>query len=527
MTTDLSRREFVRGAALVGGAVVLNGPVALAATRRREQIASRGAFSLGVASGMPSPDGGVLWTRLDGLERSAKLYLEIARDPDFRNVVKRATVRAAAVRDYTVHYQARGLKPGSEYFYRFHTKHSDSPVGRLRTLRPADSREPIRIGVFSCQSYEAGFYTAHAGLAAEQDLDFVVCLGDYIYEHHYYDGPPERADKTGVNKDGDVQSLDEYRQKYRLYRSDPNLQAMHAAWPIFPIWDDHEVEDNYAGSRPDTASDDPDRHENDNKTPRRVPYAERQRVGYLSWFEYMPRLRTRPVSTQIYGAVPLGANATLFLTDERQYRSGQPCNDQLAAPCPDATSPSQTLLGEQQREWFKQALAADKATWKLWANEVMAMGLQSAPGQGVNFDGWDGYAAERQNILESCVANGVKNLVALTGDIHTFVAGNLTTTGDMRGTPVGTEFIGGSITSVGLEGTFGPASPGLQAIKANNPHIKYINTDRRGYMVVTAAGERLDVVFRSPATIAAPKSDVTTLASFRVASGNPSVEQLS
>jgi alkaline phosphatase D len=526
MSTTISRRAALRNAALIGGAVMLEGPGAMAAARR-DPLATDAAFSLGVASGMPSTGGAVLWTRLDGLDRSARLHLEVARDPGFRSIVKRAVVRAPAVRDYTVHYQLRGLAPGTEYHYRFHTKNSSSPVGRLRTLRPVDSREPVRIAVFSCQSYEAGFYTAHAGLAAEHDVDFVVCLGDYIYEHHYYNGPAERADRTGANKDGDVQGLDEYRQKYRLYRSDPNLQAMHAAWPIIPIWDDHEVEDNYAGSRPDSASKDPERTENDNAYPRRIPFAERKRAGYLSWFEYMPRVRSKPVTTQIYGTVPLGANATLFLTDERQYRSGQPCGDRLAVPCPDATAASQTLLGAEQRDWFKRALAGERATWKLWANEVMAMGLQSVPSQGVNFDGWDGYAAERQEVLEHCVDQGVENLVALTGDIHTFAAGDLTTTGDLRGKPAGTEFIGGSISSAGLESAFGPASPALQALKTNNPHIKFIDTAHRGYMLVTAAPDQLEVSFRAPGSVAQPHSDVTTIARFRVAAGSPSVEQLS
>ena len=152
--------------------------------------------------------------------------------------------------DFTVHTHIGGLKPHNEYFYRFETKEKHSRVGKFRTLPPENSNEKLKIGFYSCQSYEAGYFNAQAGLAKE-DLDIVLCLGDYIYEHHYYDGP--RNDKTGANKDGDVQSRKEFRQKYRFYQSDPDLQDMHASAPFLSIWDDHEVEDNYAGKGPDSA----------------------------------------------------------------------------------------------------------------------------------------------------------------------------------------------------------------------------------------------------------------------------------
>ncbi len=526
---EASRRAFLTGSALTAGAVLLDGPAALAkgfrAARPAVPVATRGGFSLGVASGMPSPTGAVLWTRVDDLARTSFVTLEIATDKDFRKVVQRKQVRATAVRDFTARSRVSGLKPGTEYFYRFHTRRTDSPVGRLRTLRPADSAEPVRIGVMSCQSYEAGYYTALAGLAAEPDLDLVVGLGDYIYEHHYYDGPAARKDTTGPNKDGDVQTLAEYRQKYHLYKADPNLQAVHALFPYVSTWDDHEVEDNYNGQGPDSASSDPQQLENDNKTPRRVPYAERRRAGYLSYFEYTPIVRAKPTQDVVYQSLKLGRHAEVLITDQRQYRSPQPCKDMIALPCPAAADPGQTMLGAKQKAWFKEALASSTATWKLWASEVMLMGWDSAPGIPLNQDGWDGYRAERQEILEFAAAKGVKNLSVLTGDIHTYVAGTLNTDGRITGKPVGTEFVGGAVSSLGLENTFGPATPAGQALLATNPHLKFINFERRGYMTVTADAQQLKVAFRSPVSTQTPTSPMTTLASFTVASGSTTVQQ--
>ncbi|MCW2998770.1 MAG: hypothetical protein JWN65_2319 [Solirubrobacterales bacterium] len=528
--TDVTRRTLLAGGALTAGAILLDGPAALAdrrfrAARPKVPVATAGGFSLGVAAGMPSTTGAVLWTRVDDLARTSFLTLEIATDKGFRRVVQRKRIRATAVRDFTARHQATGLKPGTEYFYRFHTRTTDSPVGRLRTLRPPDSAEPVRIGVMSCQSYEAGYYTALAGLAAEDDLDLVVGLGDYIYEHHFYDGPAARRDTTGANKDGDVQTLAEYRSKYRLYKADENLQAVHHRFPFVSVWDDHEVEDNYRAGGPDSASTDPATLENDNRYPRRVPFAERQRAGYLSYFEYLPIVRRKPVGNVIYGAVNLGRHATVFLTDQRQYRSPQPCADQIAAPCAAASDPAQTMLGAKQKAWFKEALKQSRATWKLWASEVMLMGWDSAPGVQLNQDGWDGYKAERTEILRHVLDNGIKNLSVLTGDIHTYVAGSLYTDGRITGEPVGTEFVGGSVSSLGLEATFGPATAASQLLRATNLHFAYLDTVRRGYMTVTADADALKVQFRSPDSTMVEQSPVSTLATFTVASGSTTVQQ--
>src|SRR3954470_1597200 len=435
------RREFVVAGAGAGLAFAGMGPlnyVALA-KERKLPVAANGKFAHGVASGIPTPKGITLWTRLSELTRSSRLTLEVATDSRFRHVVKRQQVVADANKDFTVHAQVGQLKPAHEYYYRFHTKHTNSRVGRFRTLPPADSAQPIKIGFYSCQSYEAGYYTAQAALAKEKDLDMVLCLGDYIYEHHYYNGPADRVDKTGVNKDGDVQTLAEYRSKYRFYQSDKNLQNLHAAYPFVVIWDDHEVEDNYAGNQPDSASTDPANKENNNNYPRRVPFGARRKNGYRAFFEAMPRLT--PKGNRLYGSLKIGKMAELFLTDERQYRDQQPCNDELITPCPDDLQPGRTFLGGTQKSWLKSAVPRSKARWSLLASETMMMSLDTSPGNHANQDQWDGYSAEREEILTSFLDKKVDNLVVLSGDIHSFVAGDLYTNGQTSGKPVGTELV--------------------------------------------------------------------------------------
>jgi phosphodiesterase/alkaline phosphatase D-like protein len=524
MQRGLRRRELlVAGGA---GALALATPINYAAVARANRLPmAKGAkFAHGVASGYPSPKGVVLWTRLSNLNKSAKVTLEVATDKQFRKVVDTQQVKADSKRDFTAHAQVKKLKPATEYFYRFDTGDKSSKVGQFRTLAPADSKDPVKIAFFSCQDYEAGYYNAQAAIAKEKDLDLVICLGDYVYERMFYAGPADRRDTLGANGDGNVQTLAEYRTKYRLYQSDKNLQAMHAAHPFVSVWDDHEVEDNYAGDQQDSAEPDP-ALENSGE-PRRVPFGERRKNGYKAFFEAMPRMTKKGDPTAIYGSLRLGGMAELFLTDQRQYRDQQPCGDALLTPCPEGDDPGRTMLGAAQKEWFKGAVANSSATWKLWGSEVMVMALDSSPGQSVNPDQWDGYAAERAEILEHFSASGVQNLAVLTGDIHTFFAGNVTTTGREGGTPIGVEFVGGSTTSLGIPEALGIPSSTLAALAANDPHIDYYDFDRRGYTVVTASQSELKAEFKTVDALTRGAKPATS-ASFRVAAGNPQLEIVS
>ena len=517
---DLPRRAFL-GSAIASAAAV--SPVtAYAASKAKkgkrklkDPAVTSGTFDCGVAAGLPTTTGAVLWTHVAGVDRNARLTLEVARDADFKNVVKRQDVRVAKVRDCTARATVGGLQPGEEYFYRFASKTVSSPVGRVRTARPADSREPIKVGFFSCQDRQAGYYNAHQALA-EEDLDLVVCLGDYVYEQTFYDGPADRKDATGGKFRPDdpayVVTLDEWRAKYRLYKSDPDLQALHAAHPFVAIWDDHEVEDNYAADKRDPAKSDAQPFD----------FQERRRAGYLSFFEYMPRTRLKPVSTQIYGSVPLGLGEVVFL-DQRQYRDLQPCGDQLFVPCPDASAPGRSYLGAAQKQFFKDAVTGSKAQWKLVANQLMIMSLDSAPGVSVNVDSWDGYAAERLEVLEHFRSRAVQDLLFMTGDIHSFFAGTVHTTGRSGGAPVGTEFVGGSITSLGLEDTVGPSTPAFEAgIPVTNPHIGYAALTPRGYGVVELTPQQAKVRFMTSDALV-KGAPTRQLAAFTVDAGSTEV----
>ena len=379
MGQGLDRRSFLRGAAAGGAAVALGGLPRIATARpgpagKRPGPATGGRFRQGIASGEPAPQSMRLWTRLEEIQRAGTVELEVAKDQGFNRVVERRRVIARPNRDFTVHARVSGLEPGERYFYRFDSGTESSPIGEFRTLPPADSQRPIRIGIFSCQDWEAGYYTAHAGLAGEDDLDLVVCLGDYIYERSFYEEDGVRNDELGANGDGEVQTLSEYRSKFSLYHSDPNLRAIRATVPLLGIWDDHEVEDNYAGTLPGEATLDP-----------RVEFVRRRRNGYRAYFEHMPFSpaaggKRRKGARRNYRSLRLGRNADLILLDERRYRDDQPCGDDLppVPPCSEEerNDPDRTLLGDDQKAWLKRQLRESDATWKLIGNQVMA----TAPG---------------------------------------------------------------------------------------------------------------------------------------------------
>ena len=503
----LTRREIV-GAGLAGSTALLFPLPAGAARRRKLETARTATFPSGVASGLPTENGITLWTQADGLDRTSRLVVEVARDRDFRRVVKRQGVLATSEHGYAAkaRVSGKGLAPGEELFYRFATKETSSPVGRFRTARPADSMETLKIGFFSCQLFTEGFYTAHAGLAQE-DCDIVVCLGDYMYERN---GSGVRDDKTSRGEGGECELLDEYRAKYRLYRSDENLQAVHASAAFLATWDDHEVENNHAGEEAGTSES------------RRISYEQRKRNAYAAWFEQMPTERFQTDSDRIYRSVKLGGLAEIFLLDLRQYRDDQACDDSPAVPCPESYDPGRTLMGVRQEAWIKEELRASRAAWKVLGSSVEMMSWDSAPHLALNPDGWDGYQAERRELLEHVRKHGIGDVTVLTGDIHTFVAGDVTNDGRATGTPVATEFVGGSITSGSVGEPFGEA---LAVNGATNPHWRYVNFARRGYGVMELTAREAKVAFRSPASITEPKSPVETIAEFVVQRGTPRVEQ--
>lgn len=516
----LGRRSFLIGALATGAAVAAPVNYAAMARNRRIPAAKHGTFELGVASGFPRPQGIELWTRVGDLKRTSKLKLVVATDRKFGNVVEEKLVTARHERDFTARTFIKGLRPDHHYFYRFVTKDSKSPVGRFKTAPPLNSRKPIRIAFYSCQHYEAGFYNAQRAIANEKDLDLVLCLGDYIYE--YSDGPGNgvRLDTTGNNHDGDTQLLDEYWQKYRLYKSDKDLQAMHAAHPFLSVWDDHEVEDNYADGQPSSNQQDPSKTQLKDY-PRRVPFAQREANGYRSFFNYMPRARFKGDRRRVYEEYRLGKLVDLMLTDERQHRDRQPCNDEQLdfAGCPDADAP-RTMLGAKQRDWLLENLKASPAMWKVWGTEVMVMATRLPGNVPAQVDAWDGYAYERKQILDFILDNNVQNVVALTGDIHTFFAGTAYTTGDKAtGRAAFPEFVGGSATSHGLPESTGQSPETLAVLAAVNPHIDFYDFVKKGYGVIEFGPTGAVCELKAVDALHQGASTPTTIAKFSVPLG--------
>lgn len=533
MERTISRRRFVRGAAYGTGLVVLSHPL-LTRTARAVPTAADVAFTQGVASGEPAERAITLWTQLDGLEGPRRLQLELSDDPGFGRILHQEEVLADPALGGSARTRlANGpLAPGQQYWYRFTTGDQDSRVGRFRTARPADSAEPVTIAFFSCQEYVAGYYHAHGDLAARDDIDLVVCLGDYMYETSFADTAsiikPVRTDKSSPF--GTTETVEEYRAKYALYNSDPNLQAVRANHPMVAIWDDHEVEDNFAGSVRGTTA----------QHTRRIPFEQRLANGYQVHYETMPRLRDLAERNRTYGAIGLGA-AEVLLLDTRQFRDRQPCDKTLALACPprELNRGFRTMLGRDQKTWLKNRLKRSSAPWKLIGNQVMIMSLDGAPGVPLTSDSWDGYASERAELIDFLQANRIEDVSFLTGDIHTFFAGDVTRTGRSRTTiqgrpngAVATEFVGGSITSPAAVDRVVTRERDRRAlarrldglILANNRHMAYSNSAYHGYGIVTASPQELRVQYRAARDVRTRAGDMFTLAEFRVGRGSAKVE---
>ena len=496
----LTRRQLVRRGA-AGAAVLL-----LPAAEARAGALKEGRFRQGVLSGDPTPNGITLLTLLDEVEGKGSVKLEVATDAAFKHVVAAKNITTSAASNHSVKARVTGLKPHERYYYRFETKATHSPVGRFQTALPADSKEPVKFAFFSCAEYSHGYYNAY-DVMAKEDLDFVVCLGDYIYAEAYHE-----KGKTGVRNDkigkpnpnhpgiySEALTLGDYRDKYALYRTDKALQDVHAKFPMIDIWDDHEVQDNYAGHAPGGGLD----------ASKRFSTA-RKKAAYKAYFEAMPFF---PQGTsRIYRKLGFGANVDLIMLDQRQYRDDQPCGDATVAPCPGYDAP-RAFLGAPQMAWAKQQLSASKAAWKLIGNEVMMMNAEVLGGAYYGFDSWQGYATEREELLDHIKT--IPDVVFLTGDIHIFVAGDVRTQ-QSKGENVALEFVSGSITSTNFGeqdldagGTTikgnddNPStSPGIiDALKGINPWIDTTDLDHHGFGIATATPDKLDITLKRVQTI--------------------------
>jgi alkaline phosphatase D len=439
-----------------------------------------GAFSLGVASGDPTPDGFVLWTRLvaeplvngGGIpDETVRVRWQIASDPGFSTLVADGEVSTSSAVAHSVHVDVTGLGADQTYWYRFTTGGQVSPVGRTRTA-PAAGVEvsSMRMVFATCQHYEAGYYTAWSHVAADQP-DLVVFLGDYIYEGGRTSNParPRRHDGP------EIVSLDDYRRRYGLYKSDLRLQEAHQAAPWVVTWDDHEVENNYAGLMPQNPAE-------------AGTFAARRAAAYQAYWEHQP-IRTEPSGPDLtlYRSVTWGALADFLVVDTRQYRTDQVCGADIAEGCADRLSPANTMLGAAQLAWLQGELAAERSRWTVVANQVAMTPMPF--GTVFNLDQWDGYPVERSTLLGQLA--GLRNAVVLTGDFHAAGVGDLQD--EAPGSPiVGTELMTTSISS----NTSASNEAAISTIVSGLPTWQWFDATKRGYARadITPAGIDVDFV---------------------------------
>lgn len=531
------RRTVVKAAAATA---VLAGPLAAALPARAASAAP--AFLHGVASGDPLPDGILLWTRVtpvpeaipgSGTGPDTEVAWVVATDRALTDVVARGTVVATAASDHTVKADVRGLKPATDYFFRFSAGGTDSPVARTRTAPAADAPVAgLRFGVVSCANWEAGHFAAYRHLAARSDLDAWLHLGDYIYEY----GSGEYAARGTVVRPHapahEILTLADYRIRHATYKTDPDLQALHLKAPVVAIWDDHEFADNaWSGGAVNHTEG------------AEGTWAARQAAAKQAYFEWMP---VRPaLAGTTYRRLRFGKLADLSLLDLRSFRS-----QQAATASGSVDDPDRTITGRAQLDWLKAGLKASDTTWRLVGNSVMispfAVGSLSAdllkplakllglPQEGIaiNTDQWDGYTDDRRELLAHLRANAIRNTVFLTGDIHMAWANDVPVdAGTYPLSPsAATEFVVTSVTSDNLddivkapEGTISAlASP---VIRAANRHVHWVDTDRHGYGVLDLTAERAQMDYYVLSDRTDPDATSTWVRSYRTRSGTQKVER--
>jgi alkaline phosphatase D len=515
MTTMISRRSLIgAGTALLAAPAIL----------RAQQVFAAYPFRLGIASGDPSSDGFVIWTRIapDPLAEHGGVPMKpiavdwfVYDDPLRKTVVRKGTATAWPELGHAIHVELDGLEPDRPYWYRFFIGSEKSVLGRSRTLpREGAPLDHIRFGVAGCQNYEDGLYTAYRHLA-DEDVAFVWHYGDYIYEG--------KAQSVRMNQDGiargqvrthagdEPYSLDDYRRRYAQYKTDPDLQLAHAAAPWFVTFDDHEVVNNYTGL----------------DTPAHVPpeiFAQRRAAAYQAYYENMPLRRSSMPAQggmQIYRRRRLGNLLDAHFLDTRQFRSPIPCGGDFNPACPETAAPRAEVLGSAQEQWLAKGLRGG-ARWNFVAQQVMMMPLDrrrpndDGPKPILNMDSWAGYDAARERVLGDMA--GLGNVVVMTGDEHQNFAGELRRDAG-RGEAVAVEFVATSISS---DGSGGEMKYGADRVMADNPFLKFCNY-RRGYAIAEVRADSWSTHFRVVDQIDTPGGTISTRSVATVERGKPAI----
>ena len=434
---------------------------------------------------------------------------EVAHDEQFARVAKRGSTLAVPELGHSLHVEVEGLQPDRVYFYRFQTGGEVSAVGRTRTAPERNGRRREATFAFaSCQHYEQGYYTAYRHMAAE-DLDFVVHLGDYIYEN----GPT--ANRPRIHNGPEPITLDDYRKRYALYHGDADLQAAHAAFPWIVTWDDHEVKNNYA----------------DDFEPLGTPtdaFLKRRAAAYQAFYENLPLRRSSLPSgpdLHLYRPFDYGRLLTLSMLDGRQYRSQQACNGRAGPRCLEALTEARTMLGHVQERWLADRFDDSRARWQVVGNQTLVANYDSQLGAGERYsmDNWNGYPAARQRLLNTLAQRAGKTIV-LTGDIHNnWVCDLKADFADARAPIIGTEFVCTSISSGG-DGV--DMTPGGQRALQENPHMRFYN-NQRGYVTCQVTEEDWVSHYRVVPQVTTPGAAISTKASWRVENGRGGAQQVS
>ena len=471
-------------------------------------------FALGVASGRPRAESVVLWTRLlfgdedrEVGANAVRVQVEVFADAALKHRVQKMEAVTDTNRAHSVHVHLQHLQPSTDYWYRFSQGNASSVVGHTRTA-PALNADvlKLRIALSSCQHYEQGQFIAHAEIA-KQKLDFVLFMGDYIYESS------NAQYATRKHNGEEPKTLTQYRERYEQYKRDPMLQAAHAAHPWVLMWDDHEVVNDYAN--------DQDRNYTD---PQQMLL--RRAAAYQAYFEHQPLLlgpdKDNPANMRLYEQLSWGKLADVWTLDCRQYRSAQACRDpvrgggRMVVQCDELSDPSRTMLGNEQEHWITDSLSQSKRQWKLvaQATQISSTSIPAPVGRSYWNDAWDGYPEARKRLLQTVVDAKLTNVVTLGGDVHCNVAANLRLEpNNPQSSIVASEFVTTSITSRGLGDK--PAA----VIRESNSDLLHYRSDERGYSLITVTPSEVRCDFRTTKFPAGSEAGLKTQASYVVKNG--------
>jgi len=489
---SLSRRALLQNLSVLGAVAAL--PIGCS---DEDAPAEDSPFKHGVASGDPLADAVILWTRVTTAAASVEVKWELSATKDFAKVDASGTATTSADRDYTVKVDAKALKAGTTYFYRFTAEGKTSPVGRTKTASTG-ALSRLRLGVVSCSSLAHGYFHAYRELATRLDLDAIVHLGDYIYEY----GNQEYGEVRKYEPPHELLSLDDYRKRYAQYRRDPDLAAVHLQFPFINVWDDHETADNsWSGGA-------------SNHSPTEGEYAARRAAAAKAYSEWVP-IRDQE-GGKIYRGFVFGDLVDLTMLDTRIIGRDQQVEKKTDAALLDA---KRQLLGAEQEIWLADRLKSSTAKWQLLGQQVVVASFPVF----FNEDAWDGYPGAKERLNVMLEANAAKNIVVLTGDIHMSFAFELPRdpksadydpkTG--KGS-LGVEFVVPGVTSPGMPEQLANVATGLVQ---DNPHLKYANVHQKGYVVLDITPERVQSAWYLYTEIDQPQASPRFAAAWSVKAG--------